>query len=82
MWEVYIIQSIKFKRFYISYSQNAKFRLENYHNKGLCKSTKAYLPYIIIKIEKYNNKTEALERERQIKKMKGGSAFKNLVKQW
>jgi predicted GIY-YIG superfamily endonuclease len=58
MWEVYILQSIKFGRYYIGYSQNAGFRLENYHNAGLCKFTKAYCSYKNIKIEKYNTKTE------------------------
>jgi putative endonuclease len=79
MWEVYILKSINFGKYYVGYSQNAFFRLIEYHNKGKCKSTKHFMPYKIMRIEKFNNKTEALKRERQIKKMKGGIQFKVLL---
>jgi len=79
MWDVYIIQSILKGRLYIGYSQNAYFRLEQYHNQGLCKSTKAYFPYKIVRIEKYNSKTDALKREKELKRMKGSTAFKTLL---
>jgi putative endonuclease len=79
MWETYIIQSINYKRYYIGYSQNAIYRLAQYHNEGKCKSTKHYIPYKIIKIEKFKTKTEALKREKQLKKMKNGNEFKKII---
>jgi len=79
MWEVYIIQSIVYKRYYIGYSQNARYRLDNYHNQGKCKSTKPYKPYRLIIIEKYTSRSEAMRREKEIKKMKGGNKFTELI---
>jgi putative endonuclease len=80
MWDVYILQSLKFDKYYIGYSQDAYYRLKNYHNIGKCKSTKAYKPYRLVGLEKYNTKTEAIKRENELKRMKKGNQFKNLFK--
>ena len=78
MFYVYIIKSLRFNKYYIGYTGNIKKRL-NYHNKGSNQSTKTYRPYKLIYLEKYNTKTEAIKREKQIKKYKGGKAFKLLI---
>ena len=80
MWEVYIIQSIKFLKYYIGYSHNVEYRLNYYHNRRLNRSTKPYIPYKLILIEKCKTKSEALKRERVLKRMKGGNEFKKLIK--
>ncbi len=38
------------------------------------------MPWELIYIEKFNNKIEAVKREKQIKSYKGGEAFKRLIK--
>lgn len=57
----------KFGKLYIGSTSNMEMRL-GYHNKGRVRSTKPYIPYKIICIESCKTKTEALKRERQIKK--------------
>jgi len=75
---VYILRSIAKNKFYIGSSEDLVNRLQ-YHNSGKVKSTKAYKPWKIIYTENFDNKSEALKREKQIKSYKGGNAFKLLV---
>ena len=78
MFQVYILKSGKTGRFYVGYTSNLEQRLK-YHNLGKNKSTKAGIPWKLVKFEEYKTKREAWLRERQIKKYKGGEAFKKLV---
>lgn len=78
MFYVYIIQSINFGRYYIGYSSNLEKRL-NEHNSGIVKSTKHYVPYKLIFKELHETRKSAMKREKEIKKMKGGLKFEELV---
>ena len=78
MFQVYILKSKKTGRFYVGYTSNLEQRLK-YHNLGKNKSTKTGIPWELVKFEEYKTKREAWLRERQIKKYKGGEAFKKLV---
>jgi putative endonuclease len=59
---VYIIYSPSHKRFYHGMTTNMKERLGQ-HNSGKVKSTKAFLPWVICKIELYKTVEEARKRE-------------------
>ena len=78
MFSIYVIQSIKHWKYYIGYSEDIHKRLQ-YHNLWKVKSTKPYTPYKIIYSEEYKTKTEALKREKELKKMKGNSRFKSII---
>lgn len=75
---VYIIKSNKNNRFYIGSAENVALRLEQ-HNKGENKSTKAYRPWSLAKVEEYSNKSLALKRERFLKSGVGRRVVRNLV---
>ena len=75
---VYILQSLKDSRYYIGETVDVESRLL-YHNAGKQRSTKSRAPFIIIFTEKFETRTEALQREKQIKSWKGGTAFKKLI---
>ncbi len=79
MFYVYILNSEKYNRYYVGCSSNWKRRLFE-HNNGKVRSTKAYVPWFVIHQEEFSSKSEAFEREKQIKSYKGGNAFKNLIK--
>lgn len=44
--------------------------------------TKPYRPYKLVYLEKFNMKSEALRREKQLKSYKGGGALKKLIARW
>ncbi len=78
MYTVYVLQSIQYWRFYIWYSSHVEKRLSE-HNDWFVKSTKFYKPYKIFYTETYEEKTDALKRENELKRMKGNSRFKKLI---
>ena len=75
---VYILKSLKDSRYYIGETHNPESRLI-FHNSGRQRSTKNRIPFILILVEEYNDRSEALKREKQIKSWKGGLAFKKLI---
>ena len=78
MWYVYILQSEKTGRYYTGHTENLEKRLRE-HNSGKTRSLKAHLPIRIVYSEVCLTKQDAYRRERQIKRYKGGEAFKQLV---
>jgi putative endonuclease len=75
---VYILRSEKDGRHYIGSTSDVERRLA-WHNAGKQRSTKSRTPFVIVHTEVFDNKTEALKREKQIKSYKGGNAFKALL---
>jgi len=75
---VYIIKSSKNGRHYIGYTSDLKQRVDQ-HNKNRTKSLKNQGPFRLIHKEEYENIFEARRREKQIKRYKGGRAFKELI---
>ena len=78
MYTVYIIKSQSKNKYYTGTTSDLSQRIRH-HNSGANRSTKRKGPWIVVHQEKFNNKKEAWERERQIKKYKGGEAFKKLI---
>ena len=78
MYKVYILQSLKNKRYYIGHTKNLENRLAE-HNSGRVRSTKAYVPWLVIYTEKRETRPEAYQREREIKNYKSGVQFKGLL---
>lgn len=59
-------------------TSNLHQRLEQ-HNQGETISTRKRGPWKVVYTELFEEKNEAWHRERQIKKYKGGEAFKKLI---
>jgi len=49
------------------------------HNEGLVTSTKAYVPWALKYYETYETRTEAMQREREIKKRKKRRYLEDLI---
>ncbi|HSX36499.1 MAG TPA: GIY-YIG nuclease family protein [Patescibacteria group bacterium] len=78
MFIVYILKSSKSGRFYIGYTADISARLKA-HNSGRNRSTKAGAPWQPVYQEYFPTKELAFKREQQIKRYKGGEAFKKLL---
>ena len=78
MFYVYILESKKTGRHYIGSCGNIDARLRD-HKTNQVRSTKYNGPYKLIHMEMFEFKQDALKRERQIKKYKGGRFFKKLI---
>ena len=78
MYFVYVLKSLKQKRYYIGHTKDLAKRLKE-HNAGKTKSTKGYVPWQLVYSEKYETKSESYIREQEIKKYKGCIKFKKLI---
>ncbi len=67
MYYLYILESEESGRHYIGATENVEVRIAK-HNKGDVRSTKAYRPWRVAHIERFDNKTEARKREIFLKK--------------
>ena len=63
----YILHSETRDRYYIGSTMDLQQRLQR-HNQGATKSTKNGRPWKIVYYEEFDNKTDSLKRENQIKK--------------
>lgn len=70
MYYVYILISLKDKRFYIGYTEDLKRRYKE-HSDGRVESTKNRLPMKLVCYEAYSYKGEALLREKFLKSSDG-----------
>lgn len=81
MFYVYILQSTKYKKFYIGFTYDLKARLKK-HNLGKVKATLPYSPWKIIFYEAYLNKYDALHREKYLKSYKGKTTIRYMLKDY
>ena len=77
-YSVYILESRKTGKYYVGQTNDLQFRIDQ-HNSGKNKSTKHGVPWVLVHHEKFNTRSEAFAREQQIKRYKGGEAFKKLL---
>lgn len=78
MYFVYIIYSKKRDSFYIGYTANINTRITK-HNAGATISTKSGIPWELVYSEQYVTKTEAIKREKAIKKKKSRKYIESLI---
>jgi putative endonuclease len=75
---VYILYSSRADRYYIGQTDDLDVRLQR-HNRGLVRSTKAYLPWDLKYTEVYATRSEAVRREGEIKAKKGRRYIEELL---
>ena len=79
MFYVYILQSDVDASFYIGYTANLELRLEQ-HNNGEATFSRRKKPWKLVYSELYSDKTEALKREKFLKKQKNKNFYNSLIK--
>jgi putative endonuclease len=78
-YSTYILYSQSRDRYYIGYSQNPITRLEE-HNSGATVSTRSGRPWQLVYQEDFDNKTQAIKRESEIKRKKSRKYIELLIK--
>jgi len=78
---VYVLRSIKDKKFYTGYTENLKLRFEQ-HKKGLVESTKDRRPLELIYYEACLNQKDAIRREKYFKIYFGKMFLKKRLKSY
>ncbi|MBI5733429.1 MAG: GIY-YIG nuclease family protein [Candidatus Kerfeldbacteria bacterium] len=78
---VYVLRSLKDKRFYIGSTNNLKKRVED-HNKGKNISTAKRIPLQLVYYEAFFSRTDALRREKYFKTSKGKTTLRLMVRDY
>ncbi len=78
---VYLLWSIHSKRTYVGQTGDVNNRL-NRHNAGFIRSTKAYRPWLMIHIEEYATRVEAMKRELWLKSPSGRKWIAEFMEKW
>ncbi|MBM2817943.1 MAG: hypothetical protein HW401_533 [Parcubacteria group bacterium] len=78
---VYILFSEKDKRLYVGCTNNLEQRLQA-HKNGKVPSTKNRRPIFVIHTEKFEDKSEAFQRERFMKSLWSARIKKKLLKEY
>ncbi len=79
MYTVYVLKSIEVDKIYIGVSSNLEARIIAHNhpkNKGW---TKRYMPWTLVYTEKFETKSEALKREKQLKSYQGRQFLRNEI---
>jgi len=77
---VYILYASKYKIHYTGYTSNLIARFKSHNEFGTKGFTRKYRPWIVIHVEFFNNKKEALIREKFLKTGQGRVYIKLLPK--
>ena len=78
MWKVYIIYSEKIDRYYKGVTEDLPWRVER-HNAGWGRFTKRGIPWELVSSEDFETTSEAIKRERAIKKRKSRNYIEKLI---
>ena len=78
MFIVYILFSSKVDQYYVGHTQNMEDRLSR-HNSGRSLSTKKGKPWNLVYTEIFETRSEAMLREKAIKKMKSRTYLEQLI---
>jgi len=76
---VYILKSTRDNKLYIGQTNNLEDRLAR-HNSGKVTATKNRRPLFVVHKEAYPSRTEAMQREKYLKSLKGGLERKLNIK--
>jgi len=79
MYYVYVLLSLKDKKFYIGFTNDLKKRLKE-HNSGNNISTKSRLPLELIYYEGHLSKKDTARREKYFKTTKGKSTLRQMLR--
>ncbi len=79
MYYVYVLRSLKDKKFYIGYTNDLRERIKQ-HSDGISKSTTNRQPMELVYFEASRNIKDAMHREKYLKTTYGHRYLKNRLK--
>jgi len=81
VYTVYILYSQKDTRLYVGCTSNIQERLKR-HRQGEVRATRTRRPLVLIREERFENKTDAFERERFLKSLWGSREKKKFLREY
>ena len=82
MYIVYLLESIKARRWYIGFTPADVLKRLAKHNNGEVTSTRSFRPWRLIYFESYLNRADAIGREKFLKSGAGRNFLKKQLKNY
>ncbi len=79
MYTVYVLHSPTYDKIYVGFTSNLQQRLLSHNQLGKKGYTVRYRPWIVIHTEEFDTKSEALQREKQLKSARGRAWIRTLI---
>jgi putative endonuclease len=79
MYFTFILYSPTLDKFYTGYTENLDLRISR-HNSGWGRFSSNGIPWHLVYSEKFTNKSEALKREKEIKRRKSRKYIEDLIR--
>jgi len=81
MFYTYVLRSLKDGKMYIGFTQDLRKRIKEHQN-GKAAATECRRPLEMIFYEAYQNKYDALRREKYLKSTKGKMTLRTMLKEF
>jgi putative endonuclease len=79
MFVVYCLYSAKFEKIYIGFTSNLIQRFKGHNSLSKMGCTHKYRPWIVILVEPFDRKKDAMIREKQLKGAKGRTWIRETI---
>jgi putative endonuclease len=79
MFTVYVLYSKNFDKIYIGFTSDLLQRLKTHNELGAKGWTMRFRPWEIIYTEKFDSKSMAMDREKQLKSAKGREFIRRMI---
>ena len=80
MYTTYVLYSEKYDKIYIGFTSNLQQRLLSHNELATKGWTVKFRPWRLLYFEEYEEKSEAMKRERQLKSYQGRLFIRSLLK--
>ena len=79
LYYVYVLYSQRYDKIYIGYTSNLEARLASHNELSKKGWTVRYRPWRLVYKEKYSNKKDAMQREKELKSHRGRDFIRSLI---
>jgi putative endonuclease len=79
MYKVYVLYSKSYNKIYIGYSSNLEERLRSHNELGTKGWTIRYRPWELLHSETFEDKSQAMKREKELKSYRGREYIRKLL---
>ncbi len=79
MFYVYVLYSVSFDTIYVGYTNDVLRRLNEHNTSTKTSHTKKYRPWVLLHQENFQTKSEAIDRERQLKSSRGREFIRAII---
>lgn len=80
-YKVYVLHSPKYDKIYVGYTSDLESGLISHNEKATKGWTVRYRPWVLVYLETFDTKAEAMQREKQLKSSRGRAFIRERIRE-